>query len=107
GGGSYRRERMKILHLNSCYYPHLVGGAERSVRLLAEAQSTRGHTPVVVSLSPKRGMESARVGGIKVYYVGLKNIYWPFRNRSAYSLAKPLWHALDVYNPTSRLNWRT
>jgi glycosyltransferase involved in cell wall biosynthesis len=89
---------MKILHLNSCYYPHLVGGAERSVRLLAEAQAVRGHIPIVVSLSPNPGIETAQIGDIKVYYVGLKNIYWPFGNRSVHALAKPLWHALDSYN---------
>lgn len=89
---------MKILHINSLYHPNLVGGAERNVRFLAEAQAQRGHALVVVTLSPNPGVVTDTVDGVKVYSVGLQNLYWPFRKESPSVFAKSLWHAIDSYN---------
>ena len=90
---------MKVLHLNALYHPYSVGGAERSVQALAEAQLARGMEPVVVSLSPRRAQQIAWVNGVKVHYVELKNFYWPFTARAAPRFRKPLWHALEAFNP--------
>ena len=54
---------------------------------------------MVVSAAPERGVRTATVNGVKVYYVGLKNFYWPFGERENYRALKPLAHALDTYNP--------
>ena len=53
----------------------------------------------VVSLSSQAGVRVGQVNGVKVYYVHLKNIYWPFGHPEVPVIAKPLWHAIDAYNP--------
>jgi len=90
---------MKILLINTLYYPNVIGGAERSVQFLAEALTRKGHETVVVSASYNCGVQISEVNGVKVYYVGLKNLYWPFSQKHNSSLIKPLWHLLDTYNP--------
>lgn len=90
---------MKILFVNTLYTPHLVGGAERFVQSLAEDLVRVGHDAVVVSTTPQRGNRVRRVDGVKVYYIGLKNLYWPFGDKENYTVLKPLAHALDTYHP--------
>lgn len=90
---------MKILIVNTLYHPHVLGGAERSVQFLAEALAHAGHKPVVVSASSNRGVQVNEVNGVKVYYVGIKNLYWPFHRKQTPIFFKPLWHFVDTYNP--------
>lgn len=90
---------MKILFINTLYTPNLVGGAERVVQSLAEGAVEAGHRSVVVSMGPQKGVRTTWVKGVKAYYVGLKNFYWPLENNKAPGVIKPLWHALDTYNP--------
>lgn len=89
---------MKILHVNSLYHPNAVGGAERSVRSLAESQLARKHGVSVVTLTQGTN-HTGYINGVKVYYVALKNLYWPFGNGDVSSFRKSLWHALDSFNP--------
>lgn len=88
---------MKILLLNSLYYPNIVGGAEKSVQLLAESLLARGHEPVVVTTSSKTYVDY--VNGVKVYYVKAPNLYWVLHAKEQPSLIKPLWHLVDAVNP--------
>lgn len=90
---------MKILLVNTLYYPNVLGGAERSVQFLAEALARVGHEAVVVSAGWNRGIQVDEINGVKVYYVGLKNLYWPFSKKQNSALIKPLWHLMDTYNP--------
>jgi len=89
---------MKVVLLNTLYAPNVLGGTERVVQTLAEVLLARGHEPVVVCTSAKRGVQRECVGGVPVYYVGLQNIYQllPFDGR--HSVAKPVWHAMDTVN---------
>jgi glycosyltransferase involved in cell wall biosynthesis len=87
------------MFLNTLYAPNLVGGAERVVQSLAEGAVDAGHQAVVVSLGEQKGVRSSWVNGVKVYYVGNRNLYWAFREGGAPVALKPLWHALDTYNP--------
>ncbi len=89
---------MKILHLNSLYHPQAVGGAEKSLQTLAESQLEQRHSVAVVTLTPGESYVG-EVNGVKVYYVGLKNLYWPFGKERASAFHKSLWHALDSFNP--------
>ena len=84
--------------VNTLYTPNLFGGAERSVQSLAEALVTKGHEVTVVSTHARPKTQQGVVNGVKVYYVGLKNLYWPFGSSQPEPL-KPLWHAVDTYNP--------
>lgn len=91
---------MKVLLINTLYYPHLVGGAERSVQLLAEWLKEFGHDVVVVALAPSGEESVHRVNGVRVYYTVLKNLYYPFGKETNPSLLrKAMWHAWDSYNP--------
>ncbi len=90
---------MKILFVSNLYTPNLQGGAERVVQAIAEGIVKRGHQAVVISAVPRKGARTDQVNGVKVYYVSLKNYYWPFGDTANPKMLKPLWHALDTYNP--------
>ena len=90
---------MKIAIINTLYYPNVVGGAERSVQFLAEALVNKGHEVVVICTAPEQGIQTERLNGVKVYYLGLKNIYWQFSDKNQPSALKLIWHGLDTYNP--------
>src|SRR5918994_1413 len=76
-----------------------IGGSERSVQFLAETLPKYGHQAVVASLGRDRGTLTNIVNGVKVYYIGIKNLYTPFQDEGRRKVLKPLWHALDTYNP--------
>jgi glycosyltransferase involved in cell wall biosynthesis len=88
---------VKILLLNSLYYPNIVGGAEKSVQLLAESHLAKGHVPIVVTTSNKTYVDY--VNGVKVYYIKTPNLYWVLQANEQPSLIKPLWHLVDTVNP--------
>ncbi len=90
---------MKGLFVSSLYTPNLLGGAERITQSLAEGMAKAGHRAVVISLAPQKGIQIDRINDVRIYYVGLKNLYWPFGGTTNPTMLKPLWHALDTYNP--------
>ncbi|TDA70346.1 MAG: glycosyltransferase [Clostridia bacterium] len=92
------RYSVKVLLINTLYYPSILGGAERSVQFLAEALAGAGNDSVVVSTRPEPGIHMDWVNGVKVYYLGLRNVYWPFQGRANPGGLKPLWHAIDTFN---------
>jgi glycosyltransferase involved in cell wall biosynthesis len=89
---------LKVLYINTLYNPNYVGGAERVVQSLAEDMAASGHETVVLSAAPQKGTVNW-VNGVKVYYINLKNVYWPYGEKANASPAKALWHAFDTYNP--------
>ncbi|MGM1497834.1 glycosyltransferase family 4 protein, partial [Bacillus cereus group sp. BceL239] len=88
---------MKILIFNTLYYPNIIGGAEKSVQLLAEMLVSRGHEPIIVSTFTDDKID--KVNGIKVYYLHHRNLYWSINSKDKKALQKVFWHGLDVYNP--------
>jgi glycosyltransferase involved in cell wall biosynthesis len=66
---------MRILHLNSLYPPHIVGGAERSVAMLAEAQAEMGHHVAAACISPNGRSREMR-NGVSVYRMPHENDFW-------------------------------
>lgn len=59
---------MRILILNSWYYPNLMGGAEHSVMLLAENLVKRGHSVGVFTIdSEKRQLVIEEIHGVNVF----------------------------------------
>jgi glycosyltransferase involved in cell wall biosynthesis len=93
---------MKIVFVNTLYAPNELGGAERSMRALAEAATGLGHEAVSISLAPDGVARRGQVGPVKAYYVPLANVYWPFRKQRVGPLRRALWHLLDSYNPVMR-----
>jgi glycosyltransferase involved in cell wall biosynthesis len=89
---------LKILYISTLYTPNLIGGAERVVQSIAEDMAAAGHETVVLSATPQKSTVSW-LNGVKVYYINLKNVYWPYGEKQNAAAAKALWHAFDTYNP--------
>lgn len=90
---------MKVLVISALYPPRQVGGAEKVAQVVTEGLAAGGHECVVVTTMAESGVQVSRVGGIAVHSVGLKNIYWPHDRKERWPGAKPLWHALERFNP--------
>ena len=88
---------MKILFINTLYYPNFVGGAEKSVQVLAENMASNGNDVVVISTNSKSYIDE--INGVRVYYENPKNLYWSFNDRkNKTNIEKLIWHGLDAYN---------
>ncbi|PZU07035.1 glycosyltransferase family 4 protein [Sphingomonas sp.] len=66
---------MRILHLGTLYPPHIVGGAERSVELLAEAQAALGHQVGAACLN-REAVAPVERNGVTVYRMEHGNSFW-------------------------------
>lgn len=82
---------MRILHLSSLYPPHVVGGAERSVELLAETQANLGHV-VAAACIERQAEPMVTRNGVHVYRMPHENDFWledwPDKSKSARVWAK-------------------
>ena len=59
---------MRVLLVNAFYHPNLVGGAEHSVRILAESLRRLGCQVAVFTYDGgSSGIEHERVGGVPIY----------------------------------------
>lgn len=61
---------MRILIVNTFYYPNMKGGAEQSVKLLAEGLAGRGHKVAVWCIDGTEcldGVERSSINGVSVY----------------------------------------
>ena len=78
----------------------MVGGAEKSVALLAEGLTSLGDSVSVICLYPGKEETVETIDGVRVHRLPLDNIYWPFHKseRPAKS-ARLLWHTKDFWNP--------
>ena len=81
---------MKILILNTYYYPNVIGGTEVSLKLLAERLVKKGHSVQVFTADGIKNL-SQSVNGIKVKR--FKGIL--YKNK----LNRLLYRFLDCYNP--------
>ncbi|EGI55612.1 glycosyl transferases group 1 family protein [Sphingomonas sp. S17] len=66
---------MRILHVSSVYPPHVVGGAEKVVAMLAEAQVQRGHQVGAAYLS-RKAQEAGERHGVTVLPQRSRNLVW-------------------------------
>jgi len=90
---------MKLVIINTLYAPTAIGGAERSVQVLAETLVYLKHNVTVICTRAEKGAKQAWVNGVKVYYLGLKNSYWPHDQNAVSAPTKLFWHLRDSYNP--------
>jgi glycosyltransferase involved in cell wall biosynthesis len=81
------------------YAPNERGGAERTVRILAETLVAPGHEAVVISLSPDGVAREDMIGGVKTYYVPLANLYWKQSEEERGVPWRMSWHLIDAWNP--------
>jgi len=90
---------MKILLVNSLYYPNSTGGAEKSVQLLAEGLVNKGFKVVIVCIHSYKDSIKYH-NGVKIYYLHHRNVYFKFKKRNFLdNVLKPLNHLIDLYNP--------
>jgi glycosyltransferase involved in cell wall biosynthesis len=66
---------MRILHLNELYPPKVLGGAERSVSMLAEAQVRAGHE-VAVACTTDGSFISEERAGVTVFRMPHESLFW-------------------------------
>ena len=77
-----------------------VGGAEKVVRIVAEAFAAAGHKSVVAATVPGRGVSSRSLAKVRIHDIGLRNMYWSHdKDARKPKYLKPLWHALDSHRP--------
>jgi glycosyltransferase involved in cell wall biosynthesis len=90
---------MKVAFVTTVYAPNEIGGAERTVRTLAEALVRHGHEVLVISLDPRGGRTSSEINGVRVYYLPLHNLFWPYAGPKRAAWKRLAWHAIDAFNP--------
>lgn len=92
---------MRVLIVNTFYYPKFVGGAEISVQQLAEGLARSGKEVYVLTLGERAAVE--RVNGVIVIRMTVKNLYSNYNSSGSNALSKMCWHLLDSGNPFTSL----
>lgn len=88
---------MRIVLVNTFYYPKLVGGAEVSVQLLAEGLREQGHDIFVFTLGVKD--EVKRLNGVVIIRLKERNIFSPYVGKKRNIFQKVIWFLIDSANP--------
>lgn len=86
----------KIMIFNSFYYPNIIGGAEKSVQMIAEGLASQGHDITVVCTSDVDRKDV--LNGVKIYYVRVPNLYWGYYSGKQKIYKKLFWHIIDSCN---------
>lgn len=89
---------MKIALLNALYAPYQMGGAERSVQIVAEGLSRRGHSVSLITLGEAHLAPRSVINGVTVHRLPLDNWYWPFGAPLTNAAQRAAWHLRDLYN---------
>jgi glycosyltransferase involved in cell wall biosynthesis len=90
---------MRILMINTLYPPITVGGAEKSVCLLAEAMARSGDQVAVVSLHPEPQETVESLNNVRVYRLPMDNRYWPFGGgEKPGKVGRLFWHMGEAWN---------
>jgi len=87
---------MKIAILNTFYYPDEPGGAEKSVRILAESLLALGNEVHVICLG--NSPESIKFNGVAINRMKIDNLYLPIGNSHKMWFERIAWHTIDSYN---------
>jgi glycosyltransferase involved in cell wall biosynthesis len=87
----------RVMIINTLYPPSQVGGAEKSVSILAEALVRAGDNVTVVSLHARTNYLDEQLGGVRVIRLPLDNLYWPWGRRHGAAM-KILWHLRDMWS---------
>jgi glycosyltransferase involved in cell wall biosynthesis len=90
---------MKVMFVSTRYHPYELGGAEATVRLLAEGLVRAGGRAVVVSLAPDGKSHERTINGVRVHYIPLFNVFFPHGSKPQPAWRKALWQLIDAWNP--------
>lgn len=97
---------MKVAIINSLYAPYQVGGAERSVEMLAQGLVAKGMDVSVVSLHEGQNVVRETRDGVAVWRLPLRNAYWPFDLAKRTPIQRLTWHLRDMYNAAAAADLR-
>lgn len=87
---------MKILIINTLYDPYIFGGAEVSVRQLANQLIKSGHRVIILTTFKEDLCEVQ--DGLEVLRFKTNPFYWFFEKSKNGKLTKLLWHVTDLFN---------
>ncbi|MFQ9193298.1 MAG: glycosyltransferase family 4 protein [Candidatus Gastranaerophilaceae bacterium] len=92
---------MKILIVNSYYYPNMIGGAEFSIKILAENLAAKGHEVSVLSMDGKPETEVLdfyEINKVKVFRSYSKSLYRRRLQKKKY-LKDKIWNGIhSIWN---------
>ena len=93
---------MRICLVTNLYDPYILGGAEISVGHLAEQLAVEGHDILIITTQPRTKADiDTGSEGITVKRFYPMNLYSLMDSKSKPGFLKPLWHAIDMWNPHS------
>lgn len=88
---------MRVLLVNSFYYPTFVGGAEISVQLLAEGLKKTGNQVYLLTTGPVN--QVYRFHGVIVISLKQRNIFSTYKGKAKRGgFFKVIWHLIDSFN---------
>lgn len=90
---------MRICLVSNLFPPQTIGGAEIMVGHAADGLHAAGHAVSVVTTAPRGETGDEVVRGIRIKRIRIGNLYWPGAAPTAPMALKPLWHAIDLWNP--------
>jgi glycosyltransferase involved in cell wall biosynthesis len=98
---------MKICLITNLYNPWVIGGAEIYAETIAKELSKK-HEIIVITTKPFSGLKSLKPEieikeGIRIYRFFPANIYHTYNAKDKTIVIKPIWHAIDLWNPHSYL----
>jgi glycosyltransferase involved in cell wall biosynthesis len=91
---------VRVCLLSNVYPPDVIGGAEVVVGRLAQGFRAVGHEVTAVATAPPARAGWETVDGIRVCRLAPANLYWAGDAPRRGPLLKPLWHLVDLWNPT-------
>ncbi|MDT3843919.1 MAG: glycosyltransferase family 4 protein [Bacillota bacterium] len=101
---------MRILFINTFYYPNMMGGAEQSVKLLAEGLAAKGHAVGVYTIDSRTGEpENTVYNGVKVFRRGagkFKLFKISYEKNKVGRLEKIIQKVHSYYNPVALKQFR-
>ncbi|WP_037061171.1 glycosyltransferase family 4 protein [Pseudoxanthomonas suwonensis] len=97
---------MNILFINTYDDPSDGGGAEVTIWTLMRALASQGHNCSILATHGGKGLQRSERDGIGIWRAGIKNVYWPTREKQSSPLSKLIWHAFDSYNPLMQATLR-
>lgn len=87
---------MKILLINTFYYPQIYGGAEISTQKLAEELVKNGHDVTILATSDKNIEEE--INNVRVIRIKVKNIFNTIEAKEKNGFKKVIYKFIDIYN---------
>jgi glycosyltransferase involved in cell wall biosynthesis len=93
----------RVCLVTNLYAPYSIGGAEQCVQtLIGELLDHGVNVSLITTQSRKAELPPVRVeDGATVHRLCPANLYWAGDNNRRSTLLKPLWHAIDLWNPHS------